>query len=88
MDPEDRVWLLTTVDNPYSPFDDFRRWYQRDTALGYNTCGLIDRLANASDEFDDDSDYEVMRLITKYNWSGKHIMVTEDTWLESINLPV
>lgn len=81
------TWLLTTVDNPYSPFDDFTRWYSEDLRLGYNTCGLIARLSNASDDFNDDEEFEVMRRIIEYNWSGKHVMVTRDTWSMEVEHP-
>jgi len=37
--------MLTTVDNPYDPFEDFKLWYLFDMKLGYNTCGYIARLA-------------------------------------------
>lgn len=79
------TWLLTTVDNPYSPFDQFKRWYMEDIRLGYNTCSLIDRLTIASDDFNDDAEFATMRQIITYNWSGKHVMVTKDTWANEIN---
>jgi hypothetical protein len=82
------VWLLTTVDNPYSPFDEFTKWHMEDLRLGYNTSGLIARLANASDTFNDDTDFAVMRSIIAHNWSGKHVMVTRETWSREINIPV
>ena len=79
------VWLLTTVDNPYSPFNDFNKWYMEDLRLGYNTCGMIARLSSAADDFNDDEDFAVMRQIIQYDWSGKHVMVTKDTWVKEIN---
>lgn len=79
------TWLMTTVDNPYSPFNDFARWYGEDMRLGYNTCGKLARLASAADDFNDDADFAVMRQFITYNWSGKHVMVTEDTWANEIN---
>jgi len=85
MSTEGTVWLLTTVDNPFSPFDDFRNWYLRDTALGYNTCGLIARLAPESDDFNDEPELDAMRTIIEHNWYGKHVMVTKETWAETIN---
>lgn len=41
---------LSTVDNPYDPYDQFDQWFAYDTEKGYNTCGLLARVANTSDE--------------------------------------
>lgn len=47
--------VLTTVDNPYNPFEDYDTWYAYDTkVLRYNTCGVLDRMFNYLKE---DSDY-------------------------------
>ena len=42
--------MLTTVDNPYDPFDQFDDWYHYDTLHGYNSCSLLERIAKTSDE--------------------------------------
>ena len=49
-----KSYMLTTVDNPYSPLEDFDAWYAQDIILAQlnqrpSTCGLIDRLAGSSD---------------------------------------
>ena len=59
---------LTTVDNPFDPFDQFTSWYLFDMEKGYDCCGRVDRLANYSDdmtEYEIDSEYEraIDRLI-------------------------
>lgn len=41
---------LTTKDNPYDPFDQFTLWMLYDKELGYNTCELLDRISNYSDD--------------------------------------
>lgn len=43
--------MLTTVDNPYDPFEEFSKWFVWDTTKGYNTSGLVARLARTTDEF-------------------------------------
>lgn len=38
------VYMLTTVDNPYNPFEDFDKWYLWDEQNGYHSCERIARL--------------------------------------------
>jgi hypothetical protein len=40
--------MLTTVDNPWSPFTDYDAWYAYDHAQGYDTPGYLARIANVS----------------------------------------
>ena len=42
-----REVMLTTVDNPFNPFDNFDEWYKIDMQFGYNTCALLARIAPA-----------------------------------------
>ena len=72
----DKVFLLTTTDNPYSPFTEWIKWYHEDQRLGYDTPGLLARLASSSGSLDDEGDEAAMRTVIKYNFSGKHILVT------------
>lgn len=44
------IAFLTTVDNPYDPYDQFDQWFAYDVEKGYNSCGLLERIANTSDE--------------------------------------
>ena len=38
---------LTTIDNPYDPFDEFVEWLLYDNEKGYDTCGLVANLYQA-----------------------------------------
>lgn len=74
-------YMLTTVDNPYDPFDQFDEWYQFDIDHGYNTCGYIDRIANTSDQFTDQENAEetnrAIDEIIKYDFRNIYRRVKE-----------
>lgn len=45
-----KQFALTTVDNPFNPFEDFKSWFSFDVEKGYNSCSILDRIANLKDE--------------------------------------
>ena len=67
---------LTTTDNPFSPFTQFREWYAFDTQKGYNTCAYLGRLARISNGVSDDDNAktieEAIDEIVKLNLTGKY----------------
>jgi hypothetical protein len=42
--------MITTIDNPFNPFDNFDEWYAYDESKGYYTCEYLARVARTSDE--------------------------------------
>lgn len=43
-------YMLTTFDNPFSPFTEFDAWFQWDISHGYNTAALLARITQSSHE--------------------------------------
>lgn len=74
--------MLTTIDNPYSPFDNYDEWYVWDRNKGYNTPEFLARIAIVSEELSD-SDY-LMAIeyaideIVKENVLGLYKKVTRE----------
>ena len=64
--------MLTTVDNPYSPFDEWDQWLAYDVAHGYNTCEYLGRIANTSiglsDSLNEEEIDRAMDEIVKLNF--------------------
>lgn len=45
--------MLSTIDNPFNPFDDYAAWYSYDLASGYHTSEFLSRIAQLSDQLSD-----------------------------------
>ena len=73
--------MLTTIDNPYDPFEEFDKWYRFDTDKGYNSCSYLDRIAATSDKMsDEENDQEIERAINeiiKYDFMNIYKKVTQ-----------
>lgn len=60
--------MLTTIDNPFDPFEQFTSWFLFDVEKGYNSCGKLARIANVSEdmsetEFNNEIDLAIDKLI-------------------------
>lgn len=61
-----RSVTITTIDNPYDPFDDFEHWFQFDTEKGYYTSSRVARLTKLRDDMSEvEEDLEVERAIDR-----------------------
>lgn len=59
-------FMITTIDNPYNPFEDFENWYLYDIEKGYFTCESLARLINEDKLFTDkQKDEETNRAIDR-----------------------
>lgn len=68
--------MLTTVDNPFDPFTQFNEWFSWDTAMGYNTPGLLARIVRTSEELSETDQAQAIDIamdeIVRENVSGMH----------------
>lgn len=74
--------MLSTKDNPYSPFSDYRLWWEWDTRAGYHTASFLARITATSTELSD-ADYdkaveEAIDEIVRENVLGIYIKVVEE----------
>ena len=53
--------MLTTIDNPYNPFDHFDEWFNWDFIAGYNTCSKVSRICYDSYELSPKEREEIYR---------------------------
>ena len=76
---------LTTVDNPYDPFEQFDSWFLFDVEKGYNSCSYLGRIARTSEQLSDEENYhEVERAIDeiiKYDFRNIYKKVTKEVTL-------
>lgn len=74
--------MITTVDNPYNPFDNFKEWYVYDTSRGYHSTALLGRIVVSSDELSEaDQALAVEQAVDEivlYNVTGKYKKVTRE----------
>ena len=79
--------MLTTIDNPFDPFDHFDSWYRFDMDKGYCSCSYLARIARTSDQFTDkENNQEIERAIDeiiKYDFKNIYKKVTRTVEEES-----
>ena len=65
---------LTTVDNPYNPFEQFTSWFLFDEEKGYHSCAYLGRIARTSDQLSDEENNQAIERaideIIKYDFTN------------------
>ena len=74
---------LTTVDNPYDPFEQYESWHRFDTTVkGYYSSEYLGRIARTSDQLsDEENDKEIERAIDeiiKFDFRNIYKKVTRE----------
>lgn len=76
-------YALTTVDNPYDPFEQFSSWFLFDEEKGYHSCSYLGRIARTSDQLsEEENNLEIERAIDeiiKYDFMGVYKKVENKT---------
>lgn len=76
-------YMITTIDNPFDPFTDFRNWFNFDIEKGYNSCGYLARIARTSDSLTEEENQRSIEVaideIIKYDVTNmyKKVSITE-----------
>lgn len=80
----DEVYMLTTTDNPYSPFTQPDAWYNFDRQMGYYTPEYLARIAKTSmalsDAQNDAITLDAINEIVAMNINGKYRKVKESDY--------
>ena len=75
--------MLTTVDNPVDPFEQFTSWFMFDEEKGYHTCSYLGRIARTSDQLsEEENELENERAIDeilKYDFRNIYKKVVQKT---------
>ena len=86
---------ITTLDNPYNPFTDFKQWYSYDIQMGYNTCERLASIVNSLPESltQEENNYFVNEAIDELiklfiDKKVNRIILTGGEPLKSRNLPI
>lgn len=74
-----KEFMLSTSDNPWNPFTNFKEWYAFDHQMGYNSLEYIARVAEVTDEgFDRENRLAINQAIedaVRFNFTGNRIKV-------------
>ena len=77
--------MLTTIDNPFNPFEQFTSWFLFDVEKGYYTCSYLARIANVTDsmcekEIEDETERAIDEII-KYDFRNIYKKVNEGDYV-------
>lgn len=75
--------MLTTVDNPFDPFEQFTSWFMFDEEKGYHTCSYLGRIARTSDQLSEEENVleneRAIDEILKYDFRNIYKKVVQKT---------
>ena len=74
--------LITTIDNPFSPYTQWDEWYAYDEQRGYCTCGLVAMFVETTNELGEQHEtlnvYDAYRRIKNVDLMNLYVLVDSD----------
>ena len=81
--------MLTTVDNPFNPFEQFTSWWLFDIEKGYNSCSRLMTIAKLSDDMsskeEEDEIERAIDEIVKYDFLDVYKKVKKEDFKDDNN---
>lgn len=72
-------FMLTTIDNPFNPFEDFNQWFLYDVEKGYNSSSRLARIVNLTEDMSEaEINAEIERAIDEiiyYDFLGIYMKI-------------
>lgn len=72
--------MLTTIDNPYDPFEQFTLWLMFDKEQGYNTCEYLARVAELSEDMSEKERNEAIDKAMEFIIDNDFLCIYKKTW--------
>lgn len=80
--------MLTTIDNPFSPFDEWEAWFAYDVSHGYHTASYLARIVVSSEELSEADRFlaitQAIDEIVKENINGMYKKVTRERIIKRV----
>ena len=80
--------MLTTIDNPFSPFDEWEAWFAYDISHGYHTASYLARIVVSSEELSEADRFlaitQAIDEIVKENINGMYKKVTRERIIKRV----
>lgn len=74
--------MLSTIDNPFNPFDDYAAWYTYDVSSGYHTSSFLARVLNSSDQLSEADELKEIENtideVVRENVLGIYVKITKE----------
>jgi hypothetical protein len=84
---DDTEYMLTTVDNPFNPFTQWKEWLAYDQNAGYDTPSFLARIVHTSDELSEADQILAIQQgideIVQENVSGMYRKVSRTNFIEN-----